>query len=105
MLEMEVPAVILSGGQSRRMDRNDKAFLSISNQTLLEIVVDRLKRQAPLVAINTNSNNPKYAQHGLPILRDQIEGFLGPLAGIVTAMKWANELGYKKMAELWLEKI
>ena len=37
MFEMEVPAVILSGGQSRRMDRNDKAFLSISNQTLLKI--------------------------------------------------------------------
>ena len=98
MLEMEVPAVILSGGQSRRMDRNDKAFLSISNQTLLEIVVDRLQRQATRVAINTNSNNPKYAQHDLPILRDQIEGFLGPLAGILTAMKWADDLGYKTVA-------
>ena len=98
MFERDVPTVILSGGQSRRMERNDKAFLSISNQTLLEIVVDRLQRQTQKVAINTNSNNPKYAQHDLPILKDQIGGFLGPLAGIFTAMKWANDMGYKKVA-------
>ena len=59
MFEREVPTVILSGGQSRRMDRNDKAFLSISNQSLLEMVVDRLQRQTQQVAINTNSKNPK----------------------------------------------
>ena len=92
MFKTKVPTVILSGGQSRRMDRNDKAFLSFSNQTLLEIVVDRLKRQTQQVAINTNSNSPKYAQHGLPILKDQIGDFFGPLAGIFTAMKWIRHL-------------
>ena len=70
-----IPAVILSGGQSRRMDGNDKAFLSISDQNLLEMVVGRLKRQTPKIAINTNSNNPKYVQHGLPILKDHFRVF------------------------------
>ena len=98
MFKGEVPAVILSGGQSRRMNRNDKAFSSISDKTLLEIVVDRLQRQTQQVAINTNSNSLKYVQQGLPILNDQIGGFLGPLAGIFTAMKWANDMGYKKVA-------
>ena len=98
MFKREVPAVILSGGQSRRMNRNDKAFSSILDKTLLEIVVDRLQQQTQQVAINTNSNNPKYVKHGLPILNDQIGGFLGPLAGIFTAMKWANDRGYKKVA-------
>ena len=93
MFEEEVPTVILSGGQSRRMDRNDKALLSIADQTLLEIVVRRLNRQTQKVAINTNSNNPLYMRHGLPILNDHIEGFLGPLVGILTAMKWANDKG------------
>ena len=98
MFEGEVPAVILSGGQSRRMDRNDKAFLSISDQPLLEIVVDRLRRQTRQVAINTNSNSPKYFKYGLPVLKDQIGGFLGPLAGVLTAMEWANDMGYNKVA-------
>ena len=98
MFEVEVPTVILSGGQSRRMDRNDKALLSITNQTLLEIVVERLHQQTQKVAINTNSNNLQYMKHGLPVLNDHIGGFLGPLAGILTAMKWANDTGYKKVA-------
>ena len=97
MFKGEVPAVILSGGQSRRMNRNDKAFSSILGKTLLEIVVDRLQRQTQKVAINTSSNSPKYVQHGLPILNDQIGGFLGPLAGIFTAMKWANDMGHKEV--------
>ncbi|MDC3108128.1 molybdenum cofactor guanylyltransferase [Paracoccaceae bacterium] len=97
MFEGEIPAVILSGGQSKRMDRNDKAFLSISDQNLLEMVVGRLKRQTPKVAINTNSNNPKYLEHGLPILKDHFAGFLGPLAGIFAAMNWANDMGYEKV--------
>ena len=97
MFKGEVPAVILSGGQSRRMNRNDKAFSSILGKTLLEIVVDRLQRQTQKVAINTSSNSPKYVQHGLPILNDQIGGFLGPLAGIYTAMKWASDMGYKEV--------
>ena len=98
MSESEIPAVILSGGQSRRMDGNDKAFLSIADQNLLEMVVGRLIRQTTKVAINTSSNNPKYVQHGLPILRDHFRGFWGPLSGILSAMIWANDMGYEKVA-------
>ena len=98
MFEVEVPTVILSGGQSRRMNKNDKALLSITDQTLLEIVVKRLHQQTQKVAINTNSNNLQYMQHGLPVLNDHIGGFLGPLAGILTAMRWASDTGYKKVA-------
>ena len=98
MFEVEFPTVILSGGQSRRMDRNDKALLSVTNQTLLELVVKRLHQQTQKVAINTNSNSTQYMRHGLPVLKDHIGGFLGPLAGILTAMKWANDIGYKKVA-------
>ena len=45
MFKEEVPAVILSGGKSRRMDGNDKAFISIGDQTLLEMIVKRLESQ------------------------------------------------------------
>ena len=100
MSKEEVPAVILSGGESRRMGRNDKAFLSIEDKTLLEITVERLHRQTQQIAINTNSNDPKYLAYNLPVLNDAISGFLGPLAGIFTAMKWANQMGYKSVATI-----
>ena len=98
MFEVEVPTVILSGGQSRRMGRSDKALLTITDQTLLEIVIKRLHQQTQKVAINTNSSNLQYTQQGLPVLNDHIGGFLGPLAGILTAMEWANDIGFKKVA-------
>ena len=100
MSKEEVPAVILSGGESRRMGRNDKAFLSIEDKTLLEITLERLHRQTQQIAINTNSNDPKYLAYNLPVLNDAISGFLGPLAGIFTAMKWANQMGYKSVATI-----
>ena len=98
MFKEEVPTVILSGGKSRRMDGNDKAFISIGDKTLLEMIVKRLERQTSEIAINTNSNSHRYTGLGLPILNDEIKGFLGPLAGIFTAMKWAKDIGYKEVA-------
>ena len=98
MFKEEVPAVILSGGKSRRMDGNDKAFMAIKDQTLLEMIVERLERQTSEIAINTNSNSRRYTSAGLPILNDEIKGFLGPLAGIFTAMKWAKNIGSKEVA-------
>ena len=59
MFKEEVPAVILSGGKSRRMDGNDKAFISIGDKTLLEMIVKRLQRQTSEIAINTNSDSPR----------------------------------------------
>ena len=98
MFKEEVPAVILSGGKSRRMDGNDKALIPIGDQTLLEIIVKRLERQTTKIAINTNSNSHNYTSLGLPILNDEIKGFLGPLAGVFTAMKWAKNIGYEEVA-------
>ena len=102
MFKEEVPAVILSGGKSRRMDGNDKAFISIGDQTLLEMIVNRLERQTSEIAINTNSNSHRYSGLGLPILNDEIKGFLGPLAGIFTAMNWAKNIGFIKRLLQWL---
>ena len=77
MFKKEVPTVILSGGKSRRMDGNDKAFISIGDQTLLEMMVKRLERQTSEIAINTNSNSHRYTGLGLPILNDEINDFVG----------------------------
>ena len=62
------------------------------------MIIRRLECQAIKIAINTNSNNHKYANLGLPILNDEINGFLGPLVGVLTAMKWAKNIGYKEVA-------
>ena len=97
MFDINVPGVILAGGQSRRMNRKDKSFLEISERTLLDMTIERLGSQSDKMAINTNSYSSKYKRYGLPILRDHLEGYLGPLAGVLTSMKWAKDIGYEKV--------
>ena len=97
MRDINLPSVILAGGQSRRMKRKDKSFLQVGNKALLDMTIERLQSQSSRVAINTNSHSLKYKRYGLPILHDQVGGFFGPLAGILTAMKWAEDIGYEKV--------
>ena len=97
MFDINVPGVILAGGQSRRMNRKDKSFLEISERTLLDMTIERLRSQSDKMAINTNSYSSRYKRYGLPILRDHLEGYLGPLAGVLTSMKWAEDIGFEKV--------
>ena len=97
MCDINLPSVILAGGRSQRMKRKDKSFLEVGDKTLLDMTIERLQSQSRRVAINTNSYSSKYKRYGLPILHDQVKGFFGPLAGILTAMKWAEDIGYKEV--------
>ncbi len=97
MFDINLPSVILAGGQSRRMDHKDKSFLKVGEKTLLDMTIERLRLQSKRMAINTNSYSTKYKRYGLPILHDQVGGFFGPLAGILTAMKWAEDIGYEEV--------
>ncbi len=97
MCDINVPGVILAGGQSRRMNHKDKSFLEIGERTLLDMTIERLRSQSYKMAINTNSYSSKYEKYGLPILHDHLDGYLGPLAGILTSMKWAKDIGYEKV--------
>jgi len=43
------------------------------------------------IAINANGDPARFAEFGLPVLPDSVEGLPGPLAGILAAMEWAGE--------------
>ena len=55
MCDINLPSVILAGGRSQRMKRNDKSFLEVGDKTLLDMTIERLQLQSSRVAINTNS--------------------------------------------------
>ena len=85
--------VILAGGLATRMGGGDKALLPLGNGTLLDHVIARL---APLVAgmvLNANGDPTRFASFGLPVRADSIEGFAGPLAGVLAGLDWAAEQG------------
>ena len=83
-------AVILAGGQARRMGGVDKPLTTINGTPLLQYVIDRAKPQIDHLVLNANGDTERYAQYDLPMQTDIVPDFAGPLAGVVSAMAWAR---------------
>ncbi|MEZ5714336.1 MAG: molybdenum cofactor guanylyltransferase MobA [Paracoccaceae bacterium] len=91
---MNLPlGIILAGGLATRMGGGDKALLTLGQGTLLSHVIDRLGPQVGGLALNANGDPARFAGLGLPVLPDTIEGFPGPLAGVLAGLDWAAGQG------------
>ena len=80
-------AIVLAGGQSRRMGGGDKALLDLGGRPMVAHVIARLG--VVPTAISANGDPARFAAFGLPVLPDTIPGWLGPLAGVLAGMGWA----------------
>ena len=82
----DLTAVILAGGQGRRMGGEDKGLLEFAGKPLIEILLGKLERQGLSVLINANRNRERYASYGHAVISDQLDDYQGPLAGFAAAM-------------------
>ncbi|WP_299778141.1 molybdenum cofactor guanylyltransferase MobA [uncultured Roseobacter sp.] len=85
--------VILAGGQATRMGGGDKGLLRLGGQSLLTRVIDRLEPQVAGLALNANGDPARFERYRLPVLADSIDGFAGPLAGVLAGLDWAATQG------------
>lgn len=90
-----ITGTILAGGLSRRMfapeNRNgDKGLLDIGGNTMLGRVIERLAPQVAGLVLNANGDPARFKTFGLPVAADPIEGFVGPLAGVLAGMLWTR---------------
>lgn len=83
----DITAVILAGGQGRRMGGQDKGLIEFNGQPIIELLIHRLNQQNIKIVINANRNQSTYQRYGYPVLNDELADFQGPLAGFATAMK------------------
>ena len=90
---MRLPGVILAGGQATRMGGGDKAMRPVAGRRLIDHVVGRLAPQCRPLALNANGDAQRWVGLGVPVLHDSIAGFVGPLAGVLAGMDWAQGLG------------
>ena len=81
--------VILAGGQSRRFGGGFKTLYKFNNTSLLNMILKNFENLDVEIALNVNANENEFSKTGLSLIKDEIEGFQGPLAGIYSAMKWA----------------
>jgi len=75
------------------MGGGDKCLLSLGGKTLLDHVIDRLAPQTTSLMLNVNGDAARFKRFGLPISQDSIDGFAGPLAGVLAGLDWAAENG------------
>lgn len=85
--------VILAGGRATRMGGGDKGLLHLGDGTILDIVMDRFASQVAGMALNANGDAARFDDLGLPVLADSIDGFAGPLAGVLAGLDWAAAEG------------
>ena len=87
--------VVLAGGLGRRMGGGDKPMREIGGRTILDYVIDRLSPQCDGLMLNANGDPARFARFGLPVVADTVEGYPGPLAGVLAALEWtaANRPG------------
>ncbi len=81
--------VLLAGGKARRMGGGDKCLRTLGGETLLARAIARAKPQVGPLVLNANGDPTRFAGYGLPVIPDVIEGYAGPLAGVLSGLEWA----------------
>lgn len=87
----KVVALILAGGKSRRMGGEDKSQKQIQKKNLLDISFDRLLEQVETIIVNTNNKEVINKEKNKIYVPDCMLGNLGPLAGVLTGLKWIKK--------------
>jgi len=87
----KIAGVLLAGGLARRMGGGDKCLRLLAGAPILDHVLDRVRPQVGPLVLNANGDPARFAAYALPTIADVIDGYAGPLAGILTGMEWAAE--------------
>ena len=99
MYEKIILPAVLAGGKSNRFGK-DKSNAKLGDKTLLEHTISKLENEFSEILIVTNNNNLKVINKKVHKTHDCIDGQLGPLVGILSAMKWVinNNKNYSYVA-------
>lgn len=85
-----VTGLLLAGGRATRMDGRDKGLIEIAGRPLASHVLGTIRPQVEDVLINANRNLEAYATLGPAVVPDSIDGYLGPLAGVLAGLQRAT---------------
>jgi molybdenum cofactor guanylyltransferase len=90
---MKVIGAIIAGGQSRRMEGREKAFLTLAGKKILAHVIARVEPQVDQLVINANGEPTRFSGFGLEVVPDVLTALTTPLAGIHATLQFAKNIG------------
>ena len=99
MIENNILGIILAGGKSSRFGE-DKSIAKLGDKTLLDHTINKIENEFNEILLISNNKEFNFKNNKIHVVEDCIEGQLGPLVGILTAMKWVvkNKKNYKWIA-------
>ena len=106
MNDNNILAVILAGGKSKRFGE-DKNLAKLGSISLIEHTIYKIREKFKKILIIANNDLKVEEFKDIEIIPDHIKGNLGPLVGVLTAMKWAkrSKENYKWIATFPSDRI
>ena len=98
MNENNIIPVILAGGKSSRFG-SDKSTTKLGTKTLVEHTISKIEKDFLEILIISKKKEYIKSKKNIFVIEDCITGHLGPLVGVLSAMKWVNE---KRKKYEWL---
>ena len=90
MKEHNILGVILAGGKSSRFGSN-KSLSNLSNLKLIEHIINKISKYFSEILIVSNDSKLIINDSKIKIIKDCIDGHLGPLVGVLSALKFAKK--------------
>ena len=99
MSENNILGVILAGGKSKRFGE-DKTIAKLGNKTLLDHTISKIEKNFKEILVIENKEKVIRDKKNVFSTKDIIEGQLGPLIGVLSAMEWIknNKKNYNWVA-------
>ncbi len=90
MIENNVLGVVLAGGKSQRFG-SDKTNVKLGDKTLIEHTISKIENNFKEILIISNNKNNLIDKKNIFLIKDLIDGYLGPLIGVLSAMDWVEK--------------
>lgn len=84
---IDIHAVVLAGGEGRRMGGADKGLAVFHGQVLAQRAAQRLGSTVGRVSISANRNSDQYKALGFDVFSDELKTYEGPLGGVLAALR------------------
>lgn len=85
--DQDLTVLVLAGGQGKRMAGLDKGLQYFQGKPMIAHIIEEVTSHTSNIIVSANRNQITYESFGYPVYADEMTGFGGPLAGILSGLR------------------